>query len=83
MSQILYISLKKKLEPALAFARRYPDLCTNMKNSDLVAMEDLIEEQAESIKALDQRLADLFDRLPEDLKAEVAAEWVGGNEDGN
>lgn len=82
MSQIAHIILYKKLQDQIRFWRKFGD----SPNAEVpgVLLEQvhvLMESQAEEIKALDQRLSDLFDRLPEDLKAEIAAEWVGEPKD--
>ena len=86
MSQIAHIMLKRKLKDKLRFAREYPFFSpVDFYGKDLLELWDLIEKQAETIKGLDQRLAGLMDRLPEDLlkefTAEVVAEMEGADDE--
>ena len=78
MSQIAHIMLSKKLQDQIRFWRKFGDSPNaEVPGVLLEQIHELMKHQAEQIKALDQRLADLFDRLPDDLKQEVAAEWLG------
>ncbi len=80
MSQIAYIALKKKLREKIKHARTYPFFSVSLSSDEFFMMLDLIDQQAKTIKGMDQKLSDLFDRLPDDdLKAEVAEEWLGMN----
>lgn len=82
MSQIATIMLSKELQDQIRFWRKFGDSPNaEVPGVLLEQVHELMKSQAEQIKDLDHRLAELFDRLPDDLKAEVAAEWVGEVED--
>ena len=80
MSQLAHITLAKKLREQIRFWRKFG----NSPNAEvpgvlLEQIDALMKHQHEQIQAMDKRLADLFEKLPEDLAKEVAEEWLGMN----
>ena len=80
MSQIANIMLSKKLQDQIRFWRKFGNSPrAEVPGVLLEQVHELLKHQQEQIKAMDKRLADLFERLPEDLAKEVAEEWLGLN----
>ena len=80
MSQIAHIILSKELRDQIRFWRKFgksPN--AEVPGVLLEQIHELMKHQHEQIQALDKRLADLFEKLPEDLAKEVAEEWLGMN----